>query len=173
MPGGITRPNHIDVDGYDAVIDLAITDSPHLFTTMDTEYKDVLHSDHYPVTLTAVLSAQTTAPPTPTHTRQAYSVEHPPPARSVESSSARRHGSCSRRLGGTASGASRPSLRRRLVPHSRFAQSPSRGSTEAYCRRWRPSSFGHVNRPSVHKSSSNDNQALVQLSGHQVSLSTA
>ena len=70
MPGGITRPNHIDVDGYDAVIDLAITDSPHLFTTMDTEYKDVLHSDHYPVTLTAVLSAQTTAPPTPTHTRQ-------------------------------------------------------------------------------------------------------
>ena len=70
MPGGITRPNHMNMDGYDSVIDLAITDSPQLFTSMDTEYKDVLHSDHYPVTLTAVLSTQTTAPPTPTHTRQ-------------------------------------------------------------------------------------------------------
>jgi len=70
MPGGITRPNHISADGYDSVIDLAITDSPNLFTTMDTEYKDVLRSDHYPVTLTAVLSAQTPAPPTPTYARQ-------------------------------------------------------------------------------------------------------
>ena len=35
MPGGITRPNLINADGYEAVIDLAVTDSPHLFTSMD------------------------------------------------------------------------------------------------------------------------------------------
>ena len=44
--------------GYDSVIDLAITDPPRLFTSMDTKYKDVLHSDHYKVTLTAALSAE-------------------------------------------------------------------------------------------------------------------
>ena len=68
MPDGVTRPSD-HADGYDAIIDLAITDSPHLFTSMDTDYKDVLHSDHYPVTLTARLSTQLTAPPNPTHTR--------------------------------------------------------------------------------------------------------
>jgi hypothetical protein len=80
MPGGITRPNLINADGYEAVIDLAVTDSPHLFTSMDTEYRHVLHSDHYPVTLTAVLSALATAPPTPTHTRQRtqWNIRHQP-----------------------------------------------------------------------------------------------
>ena len=79
MPGGVTRLAHV-INSFDAVIDLAITDSPHLFLSMDTEYKDVLHSDHYPVTLTAILAAHTTAPPTPTHTRKRtqWSVHHQP-----------------------------------------------------------------------------------------------
>ena len=79
MPGSITRPTH-KANGFDAVIDLAITDSPHLFTSMDTEYKDVLHSDHYPVTLTAMLATQMTAPPAPTHTRRRtqWNVHHQP-----------------------------------------------------------------------------------------------
>ena len=79
MPDGVTRPAS-RTDGFDAVIDLAITDSPHLFLSMDTGYKDVLHSDHYPVTLTAMLAAHTTAPPTPTHTRKRtqWSVHHQP-----------------------------------------------------------------------------------------------
>ena len=79
MPDGVTQPANV-INGFDAVIDLAITDSPHLFLSMDTEYKDVLHSDHYPVTLTAMLAAHTTAPPTPTHARQRtqWSVHHQP-----------------------------------------------------------------------------------------------
>ena len=79
MPDGITRPTH-KTNGTDSVIDLAITDSPHLFTSMDTEYRDVLHSDHYPVTLMAMLATQMVHPPTPTHTRKRtqWSVHHQP-----------------------------------------------------------------------------------------------
>jgi Reverse transcriptase (RNA-dependent DNA polymerase)/Endonuclease-reverse transcriptase len=67
MPGQLTRPS----DRFDGVggsiIDLAITNAPHLVASMDTELSHSLDSDHYPITMTMDLKPQ--QPPAPGYSR--------------------------------------------------------------------------------------------------------
>ena len=64
MPGQPTRPqDRVNGAGHGSIIDLAITNAPHLVVAMDTEHSQSLDSDHYPVTMTMDLKPQ--QPPAP------------------------------------------------------------------------------------------------------------
>jgi hypothetical protein len=68
IPGECTRPNPANPRLAGSVLDLAITDSDSLCSSLTLEYKDHFTSDHYPLYLT--LTPTTSAvPPPPPHSR--------------------------------------------------------------------------------------------------------
>ena len=58
MPGQHTRPSDRGDPNDGSIIDLAITNAPHLIIAMDTDASHTLDSDHYPVTLLMDLKPQ-------------------------------------------------------------------------------------------------------------------
>ena len=67
MPGQVTRPTDRADGAAGSIIDLAITNAPHLVVSMDTDHSHSLDSDHYPVTMTMDLKPQ--QPPAPDYDR--------------------------------------------------------------------------------------------------------
>jgi hypothetical protein len=74
MPGLCTRPADRGDLPTGSIIDLAITNAPHLFTAMDTEHSHVLDSDHYPITLTMDLQPQQLPAPDYSAPRRQWNV---------------------------------------------------------------------------------------------------
>jgi hypothetical protein len=68
MPGQYTRPSDRGAGNGGSIIDLVITNAPHLVVAMDTDHSDSLDSDHYPITITMDLKAQQQLPG-PAHSR--------------------------------------------------------------------------------------------------------
>ena len=67
MPGQYTRPSDREGSTVGSIIDLAITNAPHLVVAMDTDFSHSLDSDHYPITMTMDLKPQ--QPPSPEYSR--------------------------------------------------------------------------------------------------------
>ena len=74
MPGQYTRPSDRDGSTGGSIIDLAITNAPHLVVSMDTDFSHSLDSDHYPVTMTMDLKPQQLPSPEYSRPRKQWSV---------------------------------------------------------------------------------------------------
>jgi Reverse transcriptase (RNA-dependent DNA polymerase)/Endonuclease-reverse transcriptase len=74
IPDVITRPAPPGSRGKGSIIDLAITNAPHLILAMDSSHYDSLESDHVPLTMTMDLRPQQPPHPSNTLPRQQWSV---------------------------------------------------------------------------------------------------